>query len=40
MKNKLKHKNNLKNKKFIYKKNNSLYSKNITEKKDKKIKKN
>ncbi len=31
-------KNNLKNKKFIYRKNNSLYLKNIAEKKDKKIK--
>ncbi len=35
-----KQKNNLKNKKFIYKKNNSLYLKNIAEKKEKKIKKN
>ncbi len=33
-------KNNLKNKKFIYRKNNSLYLKNIAEKKEKKIKKN
>ncbi len=31
-------KNNLKNKKFIYRKNNSLYLKNIAEKKEKKIK--
>ncbi len=33
-----KQKNNLKNKKFIYRKNNSLYLKNIAEKKEKKIK--